>query len=144
MNGYFHCILSHPITTTNASANIHELFVAPCTDSNFQMLLYAIEIFFIVHISLLFNLPLHILLIFTAPAPRGSTLGPLTSHPSINPKVISTSYYIPPFSHLMFLKISFCFPVATSYIVFLFLIYILSSRARSAQYSINLRKICST
>jgi len=51
------------------------------------MLLYALERFFIVYMSLLYNLPLHLLLIFTARAPRGSTLRPLTSHPSLNPKV---------------------------------------------------------
>ena len=36
--------------------------------------------------SLICNLPLPLLLIFTAPALRGSTLAPVNSHPFINPK----------------------------------------------------------
>jgi len=39
------------------------------------------------NMSLLCNLPLPLLLIFTAPAPRESTLAPLNSHPFINLKV---------------------------------------------------------
>ena len=112
---------------------------------NFQMLLYAIKRFFIMHMSLLCNLPLPLLLIFTAPAPRlrGSTLGPLTSHPSINPKVyqhfLLHSSILP--CHFSTISYIFFFPAPTSYIVSLFShhvpfclaspIFILSSRIRS-------------
>jgi len=99
MNSYCRCILSHTITTTNASVNTHEHLLFKflyISTMNYLSHLSQTQIFrcyctlskcFVVYVRLYFATFILIIYSFHPhPLPRGSTLGPLTSHPSINSK----------------------------------------------------------